>query len=96
MPYQEADQISGRDNGFIPNLFPSEDIYLALLDSKARMVLGRVAPETQGALHMLNRIGFRYKEEVDPFDGGPHLGCAVADCTLIQELRRARPGVTAT
>ena len=90
MPYQEADQISGQNNGFIPNLFPSEDIYLALIDTKARMALGRVAPETQGALHMLNRIGFRYKEEVDPFDGGPHLGCKTTECTLIRDMKRAR------
>lgn len=87
MPYQEADQISSQNNGFIQSLFPEEDIYLALLDSKARLVLGRVAEETQPALHLLNRIGFKYKDEVDPFDGGPHLGCKAQDCTLIQNLR---------
>lgn len=88
MPYQEADQISGQNNGFIQSLFPEEDIYLALLDSKARLVLGRVAEETQAALHMLNRIGFKYKDEVDPFDGGPHLGCKASECTLIKNLRQ--------
>jgi arginine N-succinyltransferase len=88
MPYQEADQISSQNNGFIQSLFPEEDIYLALLDSKARLVLGRVAEETQGALHLLNRIGFKYKDEVDPFDGGPHLGCKAGDCTLIKNLKK--------
>lgn len=88
MPYQEADQISSQNNGFIQSLFPEEDIYLALLDSKARLVLGRVAEETQAALHMLNRIGFKYKEEVDPFDGGPHLGCVASECTLIKNLKK--------
>lgn len=87
MPYQEADQISSQNNGFIQSLFPEEDIYLALLDSKARLVLGRVGEETQAAVHMLNRIGFRYKEEVDPFDGGPHLGCTAKECTIIQNLK---------
>ena len=90
MPYQEADQISGQHNGFIPNLFPSEDIYLALLDVKARLVLGRVGQETQGALQLLNRIGFKYKDEVDPFDGGPHVGCKKTEVTLIKDLRRGR------
>ncbi len=90
MPYQEADQISGQNNGFIQSLFPEEDIYLALLDSKARLVLGRVGPETQAALQLLNRIGFTYKEEVDPFDGGPHLGCSVQDCTIIKNLKSYR------
>jgi arginine N-succinyltransferase len=88
MPYTEADQISGQNNGFIQSLFPEEDIYLALLDSKARLVLGRVGEETQPALHLLNRIGFKYKEEVDPFDGGPHLGCPTKECSIVQKLRK--------
>lgn len=88
MPYVEADQISSQNNGFIQSLFPEEDIYLALLDSKARLVLGRVGEETQPALHLLNRIGFRYKEEVDPFDGGPHLGCPTKECSIISGMGR--------
>jgi len=88
MPYHEADLISSQNNGFIQSLFPEEDIYLALLDSKARLVLGRVGGETQAALHLLNRIGFTYKEEVDPFDGGPHLGCETKDCTIIKNLKK--------
>ncbi len=87
MPYQEADQISSQNNGFIQSLFPEEDIYLALLDPKARLALGHVAEDTQAALHLLKKIGFKYKEEVDPFDGGPHLGCSVEDCTLIKNLK---------
>ena len=87
MPYKEADQISGQNNGFIQSLFPEEDIYLCLLDSKARLVLGRVGEETQAALHLLNKIGFRYKDEVDPFDGGPHLGCPTKECTIIANLK---------
>src|SRR5690606_3050519 len=39
MPYTEADQISSQNNGFIQSLFPEEDIYLTLLDSRARLVL---------------------------------------------------------
>jgi arginine N-succinyltransferase len=88
MPYQEADQISSQNNGFIQSLFPEEDIYLALLDTKARLVLGRVAEETQAALHLLNRIGFKYKDEVDPFDGGPHLGCRREECSIIRQMKK--------
>lgn len=90
MPYQEADQISSQNNGFIQSLFPEEDIYLALLDSKARLVLGRVGEETHAALHLLNRIGFQYKEEVDPFDGGPHLGCSRKECSVVKNMSRHR------
>ncbi len=90
MPYQEADQISSQNNGFIQSLFPEEDIYLALLDSRARLVLGRVGEETQPALHLLNRIGFKFKEEVDPFDGGPHLECEAKNCTIIKNLTKLK------
>jgi arginine N-succinyltransferase len=92
MPYQEADIISQQNNQFIKSLFPEEDIYLCLLDSKARLVLGRVAVETQAALHMLNKIGFQYKDEVDPFDGGPHLGVKAEDVTLIKQARWVKLG----
>ncbi len=91
MPYKEADAISQQNNQFIKSLFPEEDIYLCLLDSKARLVLGRVGEETQGALHLLSGLGFRYKEEVDPFDGGPHLGVATKEVTLIQQGRYYKP-----
>ncbi len=87
MPYKEADQISSQNNQFIQSLFPEEDIYLCLLDSKARLVLGRVGEETQPALHLLNKIGFKYKEEVDPFDGGPHLGCPMRDVSIVKKGR---------
>lgn len=90
MPYHEADMISSQNNTFIQSLFPEEDIYLALLDSKARLVLGRVGEETQAALHLLNRIGFTYKEEVDPFDGGPHVGCPADQCKLIKGLKKMK------
>lgn len=84
MPYQEADALSQTNKEFIRSLFPEEDIYLCLLDAKARLVLGRVGPETQPALHMLEHIGFNYSNEVDPFDGGPHLSVKKEDVTLIK------------
>ena len=90
MSYAEADQISHQNNLFIQSLFPEEDIYLTLLDSKARLALGRVGADTQGALHLLSKVGFKYKEEVDPFDGGPHLECDVKNCSIVRELKRYR------
>lgn len=72
LPYQEADLLSQSHKEFISSLFPKEDIYLCLLDAKARLVLGRVADPTKPAQHLLQSIGFQYTEEVDPFDGGPH------------------------
>jgi arginine N-succinyltransferase len=87
LPYQEADLISQRNKEFISSLFPEEDIYLALLDSRARLVLGRVGQETRPAQHLLESIGFSYLQEVDPFDGGPHYGCALNDISILKSGR---------
>lgn len=90
MPYQEADLLSQQNQEFIRSLFPEEDIYLALLDAKARLVMGRVGPETQPAVHMLESIGFSYMNEIDPFDGGPHYVCRTKDISLIKNGRVAK------
>ncbi len=84
LPYQEADLISQRNKEFISSLFPEEDIYLTLLDSRARLVLGRVGQETRPAQHLLESIGFRYLNEVDPFDGGPHYGADLKDISVVK------------
>lgn len=84
LPYQEADLISQKNKEFISSLFPEEDIYLCLLDSRARLVLGRVGDETRPAQHLLESIGFNYLHEVDPFDGGPHYGANTEDITIVK------------
>ncbi len=84
LPYQEADLISQKNKEFIASLFPEEDIYLCLLDSRARLVLGRVGDETRPAQHLLESLGFTYLHEVDPFDGGPHYGANLSDIDLVK------------
>lgn len=85
LPYQEADLLSQTNKEFIESLFPEEDIYLSLLDAKARLVLGRVGEATKPAQHLLESIGFEYKDEVDPFDGGPHYGAKTKDILPIKK-----------
>lgn len=86
--YQEADLISQQNKEFIQSLFPEEDIYLTLLNSKARLVLGRVGVETRPAQHLLEKIGFRYLDEVDPFDGGPHYGAELATISIVSQAKK--------
>lgn len=90
LPYQEADLLSQSHKEFIQSLFPEEDIYLCLLDTKARTVVGRVGDSTKPAQHLLESIGFQYLEEVDPFDGGPHYGAKVQDLLPIKHGLKAR------
>ncbi len=90
LPYQEADLLSQTNKEFIESLFPEDDIYLTLLDAKARLVLGRVGEATKPAQHLLESIGFDYLEEVDPFDGGPHYGAKMKDILPIKKGKRYR------
>lgn len=90
LPYQEADSLSQTHKEFIGSLFPEEDIYLCLLDAKARAVIGRVGEQTKPAQHLLESIGFEYLDEVDPFDGGPHFGANTKDIAVIQKGKKYR------
>jgi arginine N-succinyltransferase len=90
LSYQEADLLSRRNKEFIKELFPSSDIYASLLPKKARQVLGEVGAETRGVQRMLERIGFKYVERIDPFDGGPHFEANLQDVTLVRRFRTAR------
>ncbi len=85
--YNEADLLSQSNKEFIESMFPQEDIYLCLLDPKARVVVGQVGESTKPAQHLLESIGFEYLEEVDPFDGGPHYGC---DTNQIKPIEQGR------
>lgn len=96
LPYQEADLISQGNKEFIRSLFPEDDIYMCLLDAKARLVLGRVGEQTKPAQHLLESIGFKYTEEVDPFDGGPHFGADLQEILPIKLGQRFRMADFAT
>ena len=39
---------------------------------------------------MLRRIGFRYAERVDPFDGGPHFVAPTDEISLVQATHKVK------
>lgn len=86
--YQEADRLSQTHKEFIKSLFPQEEIYTSVLPSSARLVLGRVADATRPAQHMLEKLGFYYLNEIDPFDGGPHYGVETRQVPLVQNTKQ--------
>lgn len=83
MTYREADRLSKRNKEFIRTLFPGGDIYATLLADDAQAVIGKVGPQTKGVEKMLRRVGFRYVDRVDPFDGGPHFMAPTDEVTLV-------------
>lgn len=88
LDYQTADKQSRENKEFIQQLFPPSGIYTTLLPPRVQRMLGTVGPDTRGVEKMLKRIGFRFVNRVDPFDGGPHYECPTADVTLVREHRR--------
>lgn len=90
LTYTEADRLSRQNKEFIKELFPPTDIYATLFPPRAQSVIGKVGPETEGVRKMLERVGFRYVERIDPFDGGPHFEARTEEITVIRSLRRCR------
>ncbi|HEX7622622.1 MAG TPA: arginine N-succinyltransferase [Anaeromyxobacteraceae bacterium] len=90
LDYQEADKLSRQNKEFIQQLFPPGDIYATLFPPRVQRLLGAVGPQVQGVRHLLEGVGFRYVDRIDPFDGGPHYEARVADVTLVRACRRLR------
>ncbi|MDF3066075.1 MAG: Arginine N-succinyltransferase [Polyangiaceae bacterium] len=87
MSYAEADLRSSEDKTFIRDLFPRGEVYASLLSQDAQDVIGKVGAQTRGVERMLRRVGFRYAERIDPFDGGPHFVASADEVSLIQGTR---------
>lgn len=90
LTYAEADRLSKQNKEFIRGLFPEGTIYASLFAQQAQDVIGKVGAQTRGVEKMLRRIGFRYAERVDPFDGGPHFTAPTDEVTLVQRTRKAK------
>ena len=89
LTYRQADRLSVTNKEFIVGLFPRTLIYAALLPEVAQRQLGVVHPAAAGACGMLRGVGFRYLNQIEPFDGGPYYGAARRAISLV---RRTRPG----
>lgn len=88
LSYQEADALSRKNKEFVTSLFPKGDIYTCLLSGEVRDAIGKVGPGAEPVKHMLERIGFRWKEHIDPFDGGPHYWADTDKITIIRETKK--------
>lgn len=87
MDYWEADYLSSKNKEFILSLFPSGKMYVTFLPAEARNAIGKVSKDTEPVMHMLKKIGFKYLNQVDPFDGGPHLTANVDDVVPIKNTK---------
>jgi len=94
LSYTEADRLSRQNKEFIRGLFPEGTIYASLLPKQAQDVIGKVGAQTRGVEKLLRRIGFRYAERVDPFDGGPHFTAMTDEIKLVVDSRHQKVAAT--
>ena len=87
LSYREADHLSARTKQFIADLFPRDPVYATLFPSEVQDVIGEPNETAKAAVRILEKIGFRYLNQVDPFDGGPYYGAARDAITSVRERR---------
>ena len=88
MDYWEADQLAASNKDFIFELFPTGKIYTTFLPAEARNAIGKIGKDTMPVKHLLERIGFQYRHQIDPFDGGPHFWGTVSDLKPVKDLKK--------
>jgi arginine N-succinyltransferase len=91
MDFREADEFNAiHGTQFIADLMPKTPIYTALLDEKARAVMGQPHPSGRAAMKMLEREGFSHDGYVDIFDGGPTMTAATDQVRTVRDAREER------
>lgn len=97
LSYREADRLSSTDKAFIADLFPRDPVYTTLFPPEVQAVIGQAGEMARPAVRILERVGFRYLHQVDPFDAGPYYGAAR---DAIESVRARRtlvlPGLSAS
>jgi arginine N-succinyltransferase len=88
LSFRKADKLSVTDKEFIEALFPPIPLYLCMLPLEVQKQIGQVGRKTEGAVHLLKKVGLRFLNHVDPFDAGPFYGASVEDLVPIQQFHR--------
>jgi len=93
LTYTQADQFCAKSREFMISLLPKEPIYLTLLPTDARRVVGAVGPDTVPARRMLENLGFSHTDLIDPFDAGPILEAVTDEIPLVRDTQRLEAAV---
>lgn len=83
--YAEVCERELETRSFIPYILPKWPLYVCLLPKEVQAVLGKTHDKTVPALNMLYEEGFTFTQEIDPFDGGPKIGCKTDQIRSISE-----------
>lgn len=85
LSYKKADLLSYRNKEFILKLFPKNDLYFDLLPSEVRRDMEQTGKGSTKAKKILEKIGFRYAQQIDPFDGGPYYMAPLEKVSVYRE-----------
>ncbi len=89
LDFPQADYLTLVNKRFIADLMPKHPLYIPLLPAAAQAVIGKVHPETQPALKILQDEGFTFEDLVDIFEAGAVFGCDRARIRAVRESREA-------
>ena len=88
MEFGRADCLGGAGHkALFAELMPKHRVYVHYRSAEARAVIGQVHPNTAPARAMLEAEGFRYRNYVDIFDGGPTLECDLNEIRSVRDSR---------
>ncbi len=88
--FAEADRFCQHNRKFIAELLPKEEIYITLLPLEIQNIVATVGRETIPARRLLESLGFKYRNFIDPFDAGPHLDAPTDSIELVKSTRRLK------
>ena len=88
LSYRKADHLSSHSKQFIADLFPRDPVYATLFPDNVQAEIGRPNETAVAALRILEKIGFRSLNQVDPFDGGPYVGASRDAIASVHERRQ--------
>jgi len=93
--YRQADRLSIDNKEFILSLFPRATLYQDFFPRHIRDGLGRVGEKSRPGARTLEKIGFRYLHQIEPFDGGPYYGAKTRSIAVVRRARRLNAAVGA-
>lgn len=89
---QDHDLFAGRERSAIGRLMPKHTLYSSFLGADAQASVGQVSPTALARRDALSSQGFRFRDHINLFDGGPIWEATLADLPSVSAalVSRAR------
>lgn len=85
--FNEVMAMRALSEDFLPQFLPKYPIYVSLLTEETKQSIAHTHPHTEPALKMLQKEGFRFINEIDPFDGGPFIAADTKEINTIKNSK---------